>query len=74
MAKQKNPDVLTDEQQAARDQGVEEETQQESAPKKSELQRNVIHEGTIYRRGTKVSDLPDGVDKERLERVGAIKS
>jgi hypothetical protein len=72
----KNPDALTEDQQAARDAGLSEAPPEPPAEvSKGELTDTVSHAGNEYPRGTKAADLKPKLSsdqKDRLEDLGLI--
>lgn len=72
----KNPDILTAEQQAARDAGLEAAPPEPPAEvAKGEFTDTVIHAGVEYPRGTKATAVKPKLtdeEKDRLEDLGLI--
>lgn len=75
-SKAENPDILTEEQQAARDAGVDAAPPEPPAEvSKGEFTDTVIRGGEEYPRGTKASSVKPKLtddEKERLEDLGLI--
>lgn len=71
-----NPDILTPEQQAARDAGLSEGPPEPPAEvAKGELTDSILHGGKEWPRGTKASALKPKLkaeEVERLEELGKI--